>query len=57
MKPAQELLSIFSQAYPCSNFSGICQSMRWNPEDGHIPRGFMGTTQNVRGFPEMGLKD
>ena len=44
MLPARELLEIFAGAYPCSNFSGICRSMRWDPRNGHIPRGFLGAT-------------
>lgn len=44
MKPALELWDLLSRAYPCPAFSGICQSMRWDPKNGHIPRGFLGAT-------------
>jgi len=44
MKPAQELLDVFAQAYPCPGFGAKCNSMRWDPPQGHIPRGFMGGT-------------
>lgn len=42
MLPTKELLNIFAGAYPCPNFSGVCQHMRWDPPKGHIPRGFLG---------------
>jgi len=45
MKPCQELLKIIEPAYaPCLHFSGACRSLRWDPEKGHIPRGFIGAT-------------
>ena len=44
MKPAPELWDLLTKAYPCPGFSGTCQSMRWNPRNGHIPRGFLGAT-------------
>jgi len=27
---------------PCPGFAGACRDMRWNPEAGHVPRGFCG---------------
>lgn len=37
--------SILLPAYsPCANFQSTCNTMRWNPEIGHIPRGFTGAT-------------
>jgi len=44
MKPAPELLDLLAGAYPCPAFSGVCQCMRWAPEKGHIPRGFLGAS-------------
>ena len=44
MKPTPELLALLTKAYPCPSFAGICGSMRWEPESGHIPRGFLGAT-------------
>lgn len=29
---------------PCTNFHNTCGIMRWNPETGHVPRGFTGAT-------------
>lgn len=45
MNPCQELLKIIEPAYaPCPHFSGACQSLRWDPDQGHVPRGFVGAT-------------
>lgn len=34
---------ILTPAYsPCQEFKKYCQEMRWNPQDGHVPRGFLG---------------
>lgn len=33
---------------PCPHFAGACASMRWSPDEGHVPRGFCGAT----GSPE-----
>lgn len=48
MKPCSEVLRILEPAYPCSNFHGACSSMRWDPENGYIPRGFLGATRTPR---------
>jgi hypothetical protein len=29
---------------PCDGFAGPCQTMRWEPGRGHVPRGFCGAT-------------
>jgi hypothetical protein len=43
--PCRELLEILLPAYaPCQHFGATCKTMRWRPEDGHIPRGFCGAT-------------
>lgn len=34
---------ILTPAYhPCQEFSNNCKVMRWNPDAGHVPRGFLG---------------
>ncbi|MFJ4192797.1 hypothetical protein [Pseudomonas sp. NPDC089534] len=49
MKPCRELLKIIEPAYaPCGNFLGACSSLRWAPEEGHVPRGFLGATGTAR---------
>ena len=49
--PCKELQEIFLPAYePCKHFGDPCARRRWNPIDGHIPRGFtgaFGTLQDV----------
>lgn len=43
MKLHPELKKILSPAYkPCSEFTGACKDMRWDPQKGHVPRGFAG---------------
>lgn len=45
MRPCRELLEIIKPAYaPCRNFSGSCVSLSWAPDQGHVPRGFLGAT-------------
>lgn len=47
--PTDEVISILAPAHgPCAAFQGVCQSMRWAPELGHVPRGYLGAT----GAPE-----
>ena len=49
MKLNPEFAKILAPAYPrCSSFSGACSSMRWNPEQGHVPRGFLGAVGNLK---------
>jgi hypothetical protein len=43
--PCRELVEILLPAFaPCERFRGSCQTMRWRPEQGHMPRGFCGAT-------------
>lgn len=45
MKLNPALVQILSPAYPCPEFKGACAGeMRWQPQDGHVPRGFAGAT-------------
>lgn len=46
--PNAQLLDIFEEACrPCVEFEGRCTSMRWAPEEGHVPRGFVGATGSL----------
>lgn len=37
------LVEVLLPAYhPCPGFSGACGEMRWDPANGHVPRGFAG---------------
>jgi len=39
------LAAILAPAYSqCVEFNGNCSEMRWKPECGHVPRGFLGAT-------------
>ncbi len=42
--PCEPLRAILAGAYPCPCFKSVCSSMRWAPEAGHIPRGYLGAT-------------
>ena len=43
MKPNQIISNQLLQAYnPCPGFTRYCSCMRWNPREGHVPRGFCG---------------
>lgn len=42
--PNPALLEILSKAYRCPCFDSACQTMRWDPTLGHIPRGYLGAT-------------
>ena len=44
--PAKELTKILLPAYgPCPEFESSCKGIaRWDPEKGHVPRGFVGAT-------------
>jgi hypothetical protein len=43
--PCRELVKILLPAFaPCQHFRGSCQTMRWEPAQGHMPRGFCGAT-------------
>ncbi len=39
------LADVLRPAYdPCPSFSTTCNEMRWNPAEGHVPRGFRGAS-------------
>ena len=41
--PCPELTRVLLSAYgPCPGFSSVCESLRWIPGAGHVPRGFCG---------------
>ena len=42
--PSPELREILTSSYnPCPGFQGSCKGIAtWNPEKGHVPRGFLG---------------
>ena len=41
--PCRELTEILLAAYsPCEAFGTTCTTMRWSPDQGHVPRGFCG---------------
>ena len=42
--PFPALKEALASAYRCSCFDGVCATMRWDPANGHIPRGFLGAT-------------
>ena len=43
--PCEELRNILLRSFaPCSAFRNNCASMRWLPQVGHVPRGFLGAT-------------
>lgn len=43
MKPHHDILTSLAPAYaPCVAFTTSCNSMKWNPRAGHVPRGFCG---------------
>jgi hypothetical protein len=47
--PLPAIATILLPAYsPCGGFSGTCQTMRWAPQEGHVPRGFCGATGDPR---------
>lgn len=44
----KSLADVLAPAYsPCAGFSGPCVTMRWAPEAGHIPRGFLGAASDL----------
>ncbi|RBP27125.1 hypothetical protein DET50_11555 [Marinobacter pelagius] len=48
MELNSKLKEILTPAYaPCAGFSGACESMRWDPREGHVPRGFLGAHGNL----------
>lgn len=38
------IAKVLSPAYPCPEFEATCSRMRWDPTEGHVPRGFYGAT-------------
>lgn len=43
MRLNPEIAAILEPAYrPCVEFGAACAEMRWKPEQGHVPRGFLG---------------
>ncbi len=48
MRPAPEFVGNLATAYRCGSFDKACMSMRWNPEGGHIPRGYTGATGTLQ---------
>lgn len=43
MKLNPSLADLLAPAYaPCPAFADKCREMRWNPAQGHVPRGFLG---------------
>jgi hypothetical protein len=45
--PCEELLEILRPAYlPCCEF-GNCSEARWAPQEGHVPRGYLGATTSA----------
>jgi hypothetical protein len=42
MKLSPKLEGILSPAYRCPEFDHACTEMRWDPDAGHVPRGFRG---------------
>lgn len=49
MKLNSNLAKLLKPAFaPCEAFEGPCREMRWNPARGHVPRGFLGATGNLK---------
>ena len=48
--PSQELVEILRPAYaPCGGFDGTCKDIaKWRPDEGHVPRGFVGALGDVK---------
>ncbi len=43
MHPAPTVQALLRSAYePCVGFADACRSAKWNPAEGHVPRGFCG---------------
>jgi hypothetical protein len=43
-----EIAAILEPAYgPCIEFGSACSDMRWQPERGHVPRGFFGAVGDL----------
>ncbi len=49
MKLNSSFARLLAPAYgPCPAFSGPCAEMRWNPSQGHVPRGFLGAAGTLK---------
>lgn len=44
MIPTDELKSLLMESYRPCRFFGQCREARWGPDNGHIPRGYVGAT-------------
>jgi hypothetical protein len=43
------LAALLAPAYaPCVELRRACTEMRWNPEFGHVPRGFLGAAGRLK---------
>lgn len=48
--PCKEMRGVLLAAYePCPSFKGDCVTMRWQPDRGHVPRGFCGALGKPQG--------
>lgn len=48
MKLNSTLAGVLKPAYkPCAEFKLACKEMRWQPERGHVPRGFLGAAGEI----------
>jgi hypothetical protein len=46
--PAAELIENLLRAYsPCPAFQHECALVKWGPEEGFVPRGFLGATGSI----------
>ena len=48
-QPAAELIAVLKPAYgPCAEFGKSCKdAARWKPEQGYVPRGYLGATRSL----------
>ena len=43
-----DVAALLSPAYaPCTSFREACSTLRWSPDEGHVPRGFCGATGRI----------
>ena len=48
MKVNSAIANILAPAYmPCIEFQRACMQMRWQPDAGHVPRGFLGASGSL----------
>jgi hypothetical protein len=49
MLPNQTILNVLQPAFePCPGFNDTCSEMKWNPAQGHVPRGFAGALGSIK---------